>query len=112
MTEFKTKIVVEMDYYDIFGLSDVNADDCKAEVKWNFELEMREWGVKSVLVTVPEQIIEIEGEYYSDEDEEYCSFTKKVRLAEVEVNLSEVEWDKCLQPKWIEQYKGKWTMEF
>lgn len=61
---------------DIYGTPDYAIDAPKKHyeivtktvpVTWNLELELRDWGVKSRWITVPDQTIEVDVELYGDD---------------------------------------------
>jgi len=81
----------------------------KLHVKWNVEFEMRSFGIKSVIVTVPEQTIDVEVRVWGDDDDtfEQISFD----LKDVEV-VRESEGFENLIPSKLECYKGKWKLIF
>lgn len=85
----------------------------KAQVEWHLEMEAREWGVKSFMITVPDQKITLMVDRYNEEtDEEY----------EEEVTIDVVgcktEFDDCkinttvVAPTRLEKYYDKFELLF
>lgn len=78
--EFTTKINSEdIDIYSHTDLADflwlhkdndIDSIECTAIVRWNVEFEVREYGVKSIDITVSGIDIEGEAEYYEIDDVE------------------------------------------
>jgi hypothetical protein len=81
----------------------------KVTLKWSVEFEMREWGIKSCIITVPEQEITFEIEL--DERDDFETKTVTVLLKEIHTDVSD---QICLNlvPRKLEFYRGKWTLSF
>ena len=84
-------------------------------VRWSFELEMRDWGIKTAYVSVPDQdvtlVYEVEKEL-PDNDFEYVQQEKVIHLANVQADYEEAKWGHSLVPVSLSEYSGKWTLEF
>jgi hypothetical protein len=87
-------------------------------IKWTFELEMREWGVKSVYVSVPDQVINLQYEYFKEEsvpgasDDGYVKEEKQVQITDAQVEgLDRTGFD-SLAPQVLEYRDGKWVLDF
>ena len=88
-------------------------------IKWQFELEMREWGVKNVYVHVPDQQVQLTYDYWKDEsvvgaaDDGYIQEDKVVAITNVQcTGLDHASWDSVLTPQTLEYNSGKWTVDF
>jgi len=104
-TQFVTEVTVEV--FDDIGLG-ADFETIKVPIKWEADFELREWGVKSVDVSVPEQRIEL---YYVDgatgED-----VTKPFDLTNVIVDVSGVTFGQSLLPRSLEFSGGQITLVF
>ena len=63
----------------------------KVDVKYNVEIELRDWGVKSIMLSAPSQILNLELELQSlsdDEDIVYKSF--KINLTDIKIENPEI----------------------
>ena len=112
MYEFNTNVDVE-----IIGTFNEKSASGKAKVKWNFEIEMRERGIKGFSITVPDQTITLDVERYDeDKDEEYTE-TITLELKDVKIDSSFGHSSKDIQylsliPLKLEKYKGKFELIF
>jgi len=84
----------------------------KITLVWSAEFEMREWGIKDIFVSVPDQAIEFETEIWSDGDDDITSETVTARIFNVEADLTGRGDSVLLCPRLLEFYKGKWTLHF
>jgi len=84
-------------------------------IRWSLELEMREWGVKSTYVSVPDQditlVYQIEKDLGND-DFEYVDQEKTIHLTNVQAEFENARWSHSLVPTALSEYGGKWTLEF
>lgn len=90
MWDFKTRVKLDYtpkDYED----RDVDVITKHVDIKWQLTLEMREWGVKSFYVMIPDQDIEVELEHviYGDDDDiiETTYETVVIKLRDVDYNF-------------------------
>jgi hypothetical protein len=71
---------------DKVNLYDYESRYGKINIKYNIEIEARDWGVKSIIITAPEQVLNLDLELQSlkdDEDIVYKSF--KINLKNIEI---------------------------
>jgi hypothetical protein len=111
-TEFTTDDVKVELYSDQFrGMQSVQP----ISIRWNFELEMRDWGIKNTYVSVPDQdvtlVFEVEKEL-EDNDFEYEQQEKVIQLTNVQADFGDAKWGHSLVPVALSEYNGKWTLEF
>ena len=83
--------------------------DSKATLRWEFIIEMRSWGVKSICAIVPEQDLTFWVDL-EDEEGNYLE-SKEITLS---TKGAEVEGGDAIPcyPERIEVYKGKMTIFF
>lgn len=81
----------------------------RASIRWSIELEMREWGVKSIDPIVPDQHITVCWQDRDYEDNEIETY-ETMHLTECEAKLRSHEGVIC--PETLEYYKNKWTLLF
>lgn len=96
---FHTKVSVQTD----------NADRGKVEIKWTYQLDTREWGIKSIMPVVPDQTIRVkkkDGEGFETGDEE-------IHLKNVEVVIYGGESNSIsLAPETVKVKDGKVKVVF
>lgn len=80
------------------------------EIRWSVEFEMREHGIKSIIVSIPPQSIEFEIE--REEGEVYDTEEIRIDLTEVSADLSGRPDHDMLIPSYLEFFKGQWTLVF
>lgn len=105
MNNFKTQVDIDItldrkDNHDI--------ETKKVNLRWDLELEMRQYGVKSFIITVPDQKINLSVNVWGEDDDSHEDVTLEVKdvLVEQPTNLSQ------LIPSSLEYYKGKWKLVF
>lgn len=113
MYEFSTPVEVEIYSHDLERLSGCELDLIITEqvtIKWTLELEMRSYGIKYAIASVPDQVIYIEVKgYVNKHDTEPERFEYRVELKDITVNKND-KFPEC--PTKL-QYDGeKWTLEF
>ena len=103
MMEFETKVDVEMPYQQ--GVS-YRGD---ATVKWSVEFEIRERGIKDIVINIPDQKIElIKITETEDEDiEEDVEFEVTNATESIPEGLRS-----SIIPVSLELYNGKWVLTF
>lgn len=106
MNTFKTKIQLDI-IGDAFG---VKAGSGEIELTWNLELEMREYGVKGFVVSVPDQAVNCEVERYDEETDEEITETETIELKDVKVELDEIKG--MVVPIRLELWQGRAKLEF
>ena len=105
MTEFKTKVELDLtldrdDNYEI--------DTHFANLRWTLEMEMRQYGIKSFDITVPDQKITVNLIIWGDEEDTEETLTLDVKDVIVERSG---DFD-GLVPRSLELYDGKWKVVF
>lgn len=105
MNNFKTRVDLDImldrkDNHDVLT-KHVN-------LRWNAELEMRSYGIKSVIITVPDQTITLDVNVWGDEDDTQEELTLDIKDVLIEHNGSL----ETLIPSSLEFYKGKWKLVF
>ncbi len=77
----------------------------KIDIKWNCELEYRSWGIKSIIVVVPDQDISFAYDKIIDDEGNTKEIEHTVKLANIKLGDSdykfpimptELTWDKKL----------------
>lgn len=112
MFEFTTEVEIA-----IIGNTVENSGSGKAKVRWMLELEVREYGVKSFVIVVPDQTVELEVERYNfDTDEEYNEFVV-LELKDVQVDSSFHHSSKDIKyldliPTELEKYGDRYELRF
>lgn len=83
---FKTNVEIEIEYDSVKpeGL-DYESRTSHGRVNYQFILELREWGIKTLSFLVPSQEISLDLELLKDEDEDYEEYSFKVKLTEIDV---------------------------
>jgi hypothetical protein len=98
--------------------NDLDFDISHFSIKWEFEIESRDWGIKNLSVHIPTQEIEIDIigiEYYIDDHKtvEIPNISVKLKIESAHVSgLEEVNLSHDLYPKTLSFYKNKYTIEF
>ncbi len=103
--EFKTKVDLDLslDRGDNFDIETKNMN-----LRWNLELEMRQYGVKSFIITVPDQQITVSLNVWGDDEDTQEELTLDIKDVIVERN----DVGDSLIPHALEYYKGKWKLVF
>lgn len=105
MNEFKTQVDLDLMLNDQ-GNHDVVTKH--VNLRWNLELEMRQYGVKSFIVTVPDQTFTVSLNIWGDDED-----TEKEIVIDVKDVLVENDSDlNSLVPHTLSFYKGKWKLIF
>ena len=121
MWSFTTEVKVDYMPSLVNHDRDIELITKRVSLKWNLELELREYGVKSFLITVPEQVIELEFEenIYDENDDivDVKYFTEKFTVkhdANTDFNVPEMseQMFSHLYPHEIEIYKSSITVRF
>ena len=103
--EFKTKVDLDLslDRTDNFDIETKHMN-----LRWNLEFEMRQYGVKSFIITVPDQTVTVFLNVWGDENDTEEELTLDINNVIVERNG---ESDQLI-PSSLEFYKGKWKLVF
>jgi hypothetical protein len=101
--EFKTQVDLDLqlertDNYDI--------ETKKINLRWNLELELRQYGVKSVIITVPEQFLRLDINVWGDDTDTYEEM--KLTIKDVEI----VRDTDSLIPHTLGYFNKKWRLVF
>jgi len=112
MHEFTTEVDVE-----IIGTFNEKSASGRAKVKWRFEMEMRERGVKSFSVYAPDQTISFDVERYDEEKDEEYTETITLELKDIEVDSTFGHSSKDIRymsliPYRLEKYGSKYRLDF
>ena len=107
MNEFKTQVDLDLMLNDQ-GNHDVLTK--QVNLRWSLELEMRQYGVKSFIVTVPDQTFTVSLNVWGDDDEDT---EKEITLEakDIQVVMREDGISNMI-PSTLECYKGKWRLVF
>ncbi|HBI01187.1 MAG TPA: hypothetical protein DDY18_06140 [Flavobacterium sp.] len=105
MHNFKTKVNLEL---YIENLNNYDLVTKEVEVNWNLEFEMRDSGVKSFIITVPEQKINVDINVWGEQEDEQKTLTFKLDNVKIEKN----EGREMIIPSSLEFFKEKWTLVF
>lgn len=81
----------------------------KVNLVWNLELEVRSYGVRSFIVTVPEQTITVTLNMWGDEKDTEMDLTLEIKDVEILFNRGA---EMNLVPSCLEYYQGKWRLVF
>jgi hypothetical protein len=82
-------------------------------LSWSYDLDVRKYGIKSLLPIVPDQSISIVGTWMNPDTEDEEDFTKEVAIKSILVKLEKSEDSSlALFPVEFEFYKGKWIVVF
>lgn len=120
--KFATEVEVDYSGVDIDDLLGLNEHEDLIEIKnveieWSIDLTVRSWGIKDLVIIVPDQVIEFDygvDRYDKDEDDYYSAEqTKTVYLKNIKVELdSEIDFNSSIAPKTLEYFKGQWKLIF
>jgi len=81
---------------------------------WLYDMEVRDFGIKSLIPIVHNQTLSVTGTIYNEETEEEDSFTKEVKLVNPKITLEKRE-DKdslSLYPINIYERNNTWKITF
>lgn len=113
MFSFTTRNV-DLDMLDLcpeiksLDLKQVEVNNQKVHITWKLELELRGWGLKYSVISVPEQIIE----FYVDIEDENEAKLLSVNIKDCETDTEAANFDGPVYPRTLQFYKGKWTLIF
>ena len=91
---------------------DVSFDS--AIFKWSYDMEVRKYGIKSILAEVPDQAIILTGSYLDTKKDQYVDFEKKLKITNVKQEYTYRESIRGLElfPIELKEYKGAWSVVF
>jgi hypothetical protein len=105
MERFTTK--VDLEIFDSYGFHDAYA---KTRVTWSLDLEMREYGVKSILIIVPDQKISLS--HVKDEYEGDLLYDNAIEIEITDIDDIVVGDMSTIIPKKLTIIDNKATLEF
>ena len=77
----------------------------KVKVKWNFELELRSWGIHGISVTCPDQKVHISGKFI-EENGDTLPFSKDIEIKKVTVEYDKIKDDFFpTKLKWFKKFE-------
>jgi hypothetical protein len=82
----------------------------KATIQWLLEIDMREWGVKDFIISVPDQTVLVGWTNFDDEDETPPPPPEELFLRDAKVTIDTAFYS--LYPTKVSFYKGKWEVIF
>lgn len=106
MENFKTSVNIDISL-DGYGNHDVETQT--VNLTWDLELEMRNYGIKSFIVTVPDQKITVYLNIWGDDEDIEQEIVLDVKDVEIVLDSKELG---SLFPHSLELYKGKWKLVF
>lgn len=109
-SQFSTEVDVNI-YDDLLkdGVNLKSLSSKKAVIKWNASFEAKTWGIKGILIVVPDQTITIQGEDESNESLEVVEISLPIQNIDSSLNTSEYF---SISPTSLDYFKGRWTLEF
>ena len=105
MENFKTQVDLDI---SLDGYDNHDVETKKVTIRWDLELEMRNFGIKSFIVTVPEQKINVSLNIWDDNEDFGKDLVLDVKDVIVERNGNSDQ----LIPSILEFYQGKWKLVF
>ena len=105
MNEFKTQVDLDV-MLDLPDNHDIVTK--KVNLRWNLELDMRQYGIKSFDISVPDQTLTIDVSIWGEDTDIEKEITLDVKDVLVERNGE----NDGLVPNTLEFYKGKWKLVF
>lgn len=104
--EFKTQVNLEiqLDRQDTYEV-----ETQKANLRWNLDLAVRQYGIGSMIISVPDQKLNLSVRVWGDEADSFEDVTLDVTNVEIEQKSSELG---SLFPKTMQYSNKKWTLVF
>lgn len=88
----------------------LNTMDAKVQMlHWGLEFEVRDWGVKNIMIIVPDQTVLVYGNHVNPDTLEDEDVEVELELKDIETTTLESD---SISPHEIEYYKGKVTVSF
>lgn len=88
--DFNAEVDVEIDYdSQVPEGFEYESRNSNAKIKYRLNLEMREWGVKNFIFTMPTQELSLSIDLMSQESEDYESFTFNLKLEDMDIESPE-----------------------
>lgn len=104
---------------NIIGSDETVGGSGKVTIKWVFEIEMRNYGVKNISIHVPDQEVTTYVTRYNEETDEEYDAPVKLELKNVKVESFLEGYEKLtsylsggIYPKELEIWKNKATLSF
>lgn len=114
MTSFETQVELS-----IVGSHEFTGGSGKAKIKWNFEIEMRNYGIKDISITVPDQSIKTVVTKYNEETDEEYEEEVTLELKNIKVDSTLSGYEKLtsylsggIYPKELEVWRDLATLSF
>jgi hypothetical protein len=114
MEEFKTNVE-----FALIGCDKVKPGSGTATVTWKLELDMRNFGVKGILLYAPDQTVKASITRYDEETDEEIETEEMIELKDIKINgyidnYSKVEafLSSGIFPKELEIWKNTATLSF
>lgn len=107
MNNFKTQVA--LDLYIDRPSQNFEIETKNMNLRWNLDLEMREYGIKSFIITVPDQTLNVTLRIWGEEEDSFEELTLELKDVTIEKNEGELG---SLVPHTLEFYKGKWKLVF
>jgi hypothetical protein len=106
MESFKTSVNIDI---SLDGYNNHDVETETVNLTWDLELEMRNYGIKSFIVTVPDQKITVYLNIWGDDEDTEQEIVLDVKDVEIVRDSKELG---SLFPHSLEFYKGKWKLVF
>lgn len=106
MNSFKTQVDLDL---TINRPDNFEIETKKMNLRWNAEFEMRSYGVKSVIITVPDQQVSLDIRVWGDDEDTFETLTLDIKDVIIERQNEGLEF---LIPQTLEFFKGKWKLVF
>jgi hypothetical protein len=114
METFETEVELS-----IIGDNIVKPGNANVKIKWNLEIEMRNYGVKGIMIYAPDQTLEFTITRYNEETDEEEETTETFEFKDIKIegqyrNIEGFEsvLHSGIYPKGMELWKNKTTLFF
>lgn len=112
----------ESDLKKELGVAKINPMDLDVKIKdfdlnWRVSFDTRQWGIKGIYVTCPDQEVslEIEVDYFDEDNDKDLDITlvKSLKIKDVDVELeNKVDFNSDISPEKLDFSKKKFTLIF
>jgi hypothetical protein len=108
---FKTQVELDilLDRKDNYTIDTKNMN-----LSWNLELEYRSYGVKSTIITIPDQKVTLSLCVWGDDEDTYEEVTLDIKDVVIERHSTceyKTSFDSLI-PRSLQYFKNKWTVVF
>lgn len=107
MYTFKTEV-----QFNITGSHNQQPASGKTLIEWTVDIEMREYGIKSFGLSVPDQEITTMVWKYNEETDEEYEEELTLQVKDVKIHVSDCARLDGLAPVKLELWQNKYTLEF